>query len=299
MKTLVFGSLNLDKTYELDEFVQPGQTICARNMTEYCGGKGFNQAVALSRAGNHVYFAGAVGVDGQRILDALDQNKIDRHHVRQRLCATGHAIIQVDRNGQNCIIILSGANDTITQSDVIDVLDNFGAGDLLVLQNEISNVDKIVEHAHEKGMVVAYNPSPFNEKCLLCDLDLVNILLINETEGRAMTNLETAEDILRNLHAKYPRLTAVLTLGHKGSMYIDKSGEVIQCGIYSTQVVDTTAAGDTFTGYFLSSLLKKGSPREALRQAAIAVGLSVSRHGAEPSIPFFAQVIECEKMQMK
>ena len=133
MRMVVFGSLNIDKTYLLEDFVRPGQTISASRMEQFCGGKGFNQAVALRRAGNEVCFAGAVGQDGGMLLEALDRNGINRDHVKVTSGATGHAIIQLDKKGGNCIIILAGANGEVTEADVENTLADFGEGDLIVL----------------------------------------------------------------------------------------------------------------------------------------------------------------------
>lgn len=298
MKILVYGSLNIDKTYSLESLVRPGETVSALKMEQFCGGKGFNQALALRRAGNEVCFAGAVGTDGQMILDELDRNGIDRGLIREMPCATGHAIIQVDGKGQNSIIILAGANGTNDSARVDEVLAHFGRGDLVVLQNEIPCVDEIIRKAHAKGMTVAYNPSPFNEKCLQCDLDQTDILLINETEGEAMTGIADPKSILRKLHEDHHDLAVVLTLGHRGSAFMDRNGAVCTSGIYASVAVDTTAAGDTFTGYFLSAYLGGKSPEEALRIAAIASGISVSRNGAGPSIPTVEETEELLKQSV-
>lgn len=290
MKILVFGSLNIDKTYTVDAFVRSGQTISAYRMEEFCGGKGFNQAIALRRAGNEVFFAGAVGRDGQMLLDSLDKNGIDRRFVRQTKGATGHAVIQLDAHGQNCIIILAGANGEITEADVEHVLADFDAGDLIVLQNEISCVPYIIQSAHERGMTVAFNPAPYDERFEECDIACVDYLLLNETEGMAMTGEAAPVAMLDALHGRYPHLNIVLTLGSDGSMYQGSDGSRLECGIYETKAVDTTAAGDTFTGYFLSEILRHSEPARALKIAAYAAGIAVSRKGAEPSVPFLAEV---------
>lgn len=294
-KILVYGSLNIDRTYFQDHLVRPGETISATKMEEFCGGKGFNQAIALRRAGNEVWFAGAVGTDGGMILDELDRNGIHRGLVREMPCATGHAVIQVDNVGQNSIVILAGANGTNDAERVDEVLACFGKGDLVVLQNEIPCVEKIIREAHEKGMLVAYNPSPFNEKCLLCDLSQTDILMINETEGEAMTGTADPRDILEILHDRYPQLKTVLTLGSRGSLFMDASGTVHGCGIHAAKAVDTTAAGDTFTGYFLTGYLQEKAPEESLRIAAVAAGISVSRKGAGPSIPTLRETEEMNR----
>ena len=290
MKMVVFGSLNIDKVYSLDEFVRPGQTVSAEKMEQFCGGKGFNQAIALRRAGNAVSFAGAVGKDGGMLLKTLDENGIDRAHVKVTDGATGHAIIQVDRQGGNCIIILAGANGEITEADADRALESFGAGDLIVLQNEISCVPYILRRAHEMGMVLAFNPSPYDAKIAGCDLSCVDYLLVNEVEGAGMANCTDANAILDTLHSRYPALNIVLTLGGDGSVYQDQNGARYHCGIHKVQAVDTTAAGDTFTGFFLSEVLRHGDADKALRTAAVAAGIAVSRKGAEPSIPHIDEV---------
>lgn len=290
MKMVVFGSLNIDKVYSLEHFVRPGETISAMKMEQFCGGKGFNQAIALRRAGNKVHFAGAVGQDGSMLLDNLDRNGICRRFVRQTEGATGHAIIQLDEKGQNCIIILAGANGEITPEDVEHTLADFGEGDLIVLQNEISCVPEIIRRAHEKGMVVAFNPSPYDGKIADCDLSCVDFLLVNETEGAAMAGVEEPNAILDTLHARFPHLNVVLTLGGDGSVYQDKDGRRFTCGVHKVQAVDTTAAGDTFTGFFLSGMLHHGAADKALRTASVAAGIAVSRKGAEPSIPMMEEV---------
>ena len=290
MKMVVFGSLNIDKTYSLEDFVRPGQTISASKMEQFCGGKGFNQAIALRRAGNEVHFAGAVGQDGGMLLENLDRNGIDRSCVKVTDGATGHAIIQLDKNGGNCIIILAGANGEITESDVESTLAHFGEGDLIVLQNEISCVPYILRRAHEKGMIVAFNPSPYDAKIADCDLSCVDYLLVNEVEGAGMAGCTDADAILDTLHSRYPALNIVLTLGGDGSVYQDKNGARFNCGVHKVQAVDTTAAGDTFTGFFLSGILRHGDAQKALHTASVAAGIAVSRKGAEPSIPLMAEV---------
>ena len=290
MKIVVFGSLNIDKTYSLQDFVRPGQTVSAAKMEQFCGGKGFNQAIALRRAGNEVYFAGAVGQDGGLLLDNLARNGIDHRFVKQTEGATGHAIIQLDAKGQNCIIILAGANGEITEADVEATLSHFDRGDLIVLQNEISCVPLILRRAHEKGMLVAFNPSPYDEKIAACDISCVDWLLVNETEGAAMAGTAQPASILDALHARYPHLNVVLTLGSKGSLYQSKEGQRFACAAHPVQAVDTTAAGDTFTGYFLSGMLHHGDAQKALHAASVAAGIAVSRKGAEPSIPMMSEV---------
>ena len=290
MKVLVFGSLNLDRTYSVDHLARPGETISAAGMAEFCGGKGFNQAIALRRAGLEVAFAGAVGPDGGALTETLAANGIDRSLVQTLPGSTGHAIIQVDPQGANNIIILAGTNGMITRERISEVLSGFGPGDLLAAQNEISNVPFLLKAAAARGMRVAFNPSPYQSAIRDWDLGDVTWLLINETEGAGLTGETEEEAILRALHAAWPRLSAVLTLGERGSLLLSPDGTVARCGIYPVRAVDSTAAGDTFTGYFLEAVTRGCAPEEALRRASAAAAISVSRKGAEPSIPWRDEV---------
>lgn len=290
MKKLVFGSLNIDRTYRISHFVQAGETLSAESLKIFCGGKGFNQAVALSRAGNEVYFAGAVGSDGKILMAALQDEGIRSEHVIEMQGFTGHAVIQVNGEGQNCIIVFPGTNGQIEKNMVDKVLADFSAGDLIVLQNEISNIDYIIHRAHEKGMIVAFNPSPFDKRAADCDFHCVDYLLVNEVEGGMISGESSCENILCAIRQRYPRLNILLTLGEDGSAYLDREGNQTNCGIYRVQAVDTTAAGDTYTGYFLSEILKDTPAQQAMRTAAVASGISVSRHGASPSIPKYDEV---------
>lgn len=285
MKYLVFGSLNIDRTYSVPHFVAAGETMSATKMELFCGGKGFNQAVALARAGVDVHFAGAVGNDGQMLLDALAADGIHDQYIKRTNGASGHAVIQVDPNGQNCIIILPGANSEITETDADAVLADFGEGDLIVLQNEITSVAHILKRATEKNMIVALNPSPYDGRIAEYDMNCVDYLLVNEVEGAAIAGCTEPDAIVQQLRQRYPELNLVLTLGSRGAIYCGKDGSYCDTGIYRTHAVDTTAAGDTFTGYFLAQITQTGDAALALKQAAIASGISVSRKGASASIP--------------
>ena len=299
MKTLVFGSANIDRTFSVPHIVAGGETIAASKLENFSGGKGFNQAIALARAGCEVYFAGAIGKDGLFLRDNLVSDNINVDHLRISTEPSGQAIIQVAADGQNSIIILAGANGTVTPALADTVLSAFSAGDLVVLQNEITSVDYILAKASEKGMLVAYNPSPFNEKAMACDLNCVDYLILNELEGSMLSGKVAPEEILSELHRKYPSTNVLLTLGSDGSLYLDKSGELSSCGIHPVKSVDTTAAGDTYTGYFLASVMAGRSVADSMKTAAVASGISVSRKGASPSIPRADEVSEIEFLHIQ
>ena len=298
MRVLVFGSANIDRTYAVEHFVRAGETLSADKMDLHCGGKGFNQAIAFARAGSDVYFAGAVGEDGRMLIDTLKENGVNVEHLKVVTGPSGHAVIQVTPDGQNSIIILAGANGAITHEDVDQVLKAFSSGDLVVLQNEISCVDYIIDQAKECGMIVALNPSPFNEKIKSYDLSKVDYLLVNEVEGALLTDCDDPKKMAGTIHAMYPNANVVLTLGCAGSVFVSATGTMLSSGIYQTEAVDTTAAGDTYTGFFLSEAVKSGNIEAALKTAAIASGISVSRPGASQSIPSIQEVMEADKKKL-
>ena len=289
MKVLNYGSLNLDYVYHVNHMVENGETILSTSMEVNNGGKGLNQSIALAKAGVKVYHAGAIGRDGKQLLEVLRLQNVDTRYVKCTTDRTGHAIIQVDESGNNSIILFGGANQSIDLEDVKDVLADFLADDYLLLQNEINGLSTIIDLAYDKGMKVVLNPSPCNNNIFACDLNKVTYLLLNEVEGRQLTQKEEPMDILDALIRQYPNLKIVLTLGSEGSMYKDSSC-VLKQACVPCDVVDTTAAGDTFTGYFMASILENKSIEEALNIASKASSIACSRKGASDSIPKMTEV---------
>lgn len=289
MKILNFGSLNIDNVYSMDHFVRPGETTASLKMETFCGGKGLNQSVALAKAGAPVYHAGKVGADGQMLIDILGEYGVDTSLVAMTQGHTGHAIIQVDKKGQNCILLYGGANQEITTDYIDDVLAHFEKGDMLLLQNEINNIDYIIKKAAEKGMVLAINPSPISDELVKMDLTSITYFILNEIEGNELTQETDPEKIAQKMRQIYPGCVVVLTLGKQGVMYYDGTNTYTH-GIYDVPVVDTTAAGDTFTGFFLSTLMQGEDVPKALEYASVASSLAVSQKGAAPSIPTMEQV---------
>lgn len=290
MKVLNFGSLNYDYVYFLDHILVPGETIASSKMEVFCGGKGLNQSIALARAGIPVFHAGMVGEDGEDLLNMCKKNGVNTEFIKVISGKSGHTIIQVDKNGQNCILLYGGSNRCLTKEYIDEVLLNFEKGDFIILQNEVNYIDYIINKAYEKEMTIVLNPSPFDDSLKTCDLSKVSIFLLNEIEGEQITGEKIPEDILRVLQNKFPNAKIVLTLGNKGSIYQDQNIQFRQ-GIFKVEVVDTTAAGDTFTGYFIASMLQEKTIPEALKLAAKASAIAVSREGAVPSIPTLSEVI--------
>ncbi len=288
MKILNFGSLNIDYTYRVDAFVKGGETISASTMQKNIGGKGLNQSVALAKAGAEVYHAGSIGQDGYFLVKYLQENGVNTDHIFVGETATGHAIIQLDDKGENCIIIYGGANTQITTEHIDDVLKCFDTGDVLLLQNEINNGRYIIEKAKEKGMVVVVNPSPVTN--LDMPLELVDYFLLNEHEAAALFHCEDISVITEAMRNTYPEAKFVLTLGEYGVIYIDKDN-IIKKDAIKTNVVDTTAAGDTFTGFFMATLFENGDVDAALTIATKAASVAISRPGAAQSIPYKREIV--------
>jgi len=291
LKVLCFGSMNIDYVYQVDHMVGLGETENSIGMSVNCGGKGLNQSIALARAGVEVWHAGLVGSDGKSLVDKCIENKVNTDYVRMTEGKSGHTIIQVDKDGNNSIILYGGANRSMTPNFIEEVLNGFEKGDMIILQNEINLLGAIIDKAYTKGMTVVLNPSPYNEALAECDLSKVSYFILNEIEGGQMTGRKDPDEILKEIHKKFPEAKVVLTLGEDGSMYLD-GDEVYRQAAYKVDAVDTTAAGDTFTGYFISQIISGKSPAEGLRLAAKASALAVTRPGALDSIPAMEEVLK-------
>lgn len=290
MRVLNFGSLNIDHVYLVDHFVQPGETISCENLNYYLGGKGLNQSVALAKAGAEVFHAGKIGTDGAILRETLDQYGVKTEYLGESSGVNGHALIQVNKSGQNCIIIFGGSNLTITEDYIDSVLEHFQSDDLVLIQNETSCISYIAQQCSKKGIKVAFNPSPISQKLLSSfPFELISLFIINEVEGREMTGYDNPEEILNCLITKYPSAACILTLGKNGVIYKDKN-YTYSHGTYHVPVVDTTAAGDTFTGYFLGCFAGGYDIPTCLEKASIASSLAVSKRGASASIPLMEEV---------
>lgn len=289
-KILNFGSLNADYVYTTDHIVRGGETAASHKMEIFAGGKGLNQSIALSRAGLSVYHAGLIGDDGDFLLSTLAENGVDTRFVGKIPGRGGHTVIQVDKNAQNAILLFGGSNRAVTPEYADEVLSHFEKGDLLLLQNEISALPYIIDRAFELGLLIWLNPSPMDSGVLACDLQKISGFFLNEIEGAELTGSNDPQIILDRMTEIYPTAAVVLTLGENGAWYA-KDGTRVFCPAEKTDAVDTTAAGDTFTGYFLRGTLEGLSPDAALSLAAKAAAITVSRPGASPSIPKYDEVV--------
>lgn len=294
MKLVNFGSLNVDRVYRVEQFVRPGETVLAEDCRFFAGGKGLNQSVAAARAGARVLHAGMVGEDGGLLLETLAESGADVSLIRRAAGPSGHAVIQLDRQGQNCILVHGGANRCLTEAYVDEVLALCGPGDMVLVQNEVNLVPYIIRRAADRGLQVAFNPSPVSAAMADYPLEAVRWLILNELEGAQLAGLERAEReqgpaILEGLRRRYPAAGLVLTLGAEGVLCWD-GGTYLEREAYTVPVADSTGAGDTFCGCFLACL-QLGRPLEAcLHAATAAAAIAVSRPGASASIPTMDEV---------
>jgi ribokinase len=292
MKVLVFGSLNIDLIFRVNHVVVPGETIASSSLIKSAGGKGANQAAALAKAGLPVYMAGKIGNDGEFLLKLLESYGVNTDKVVRYEGATGQAIIQLDDNRQNAILLYAGGNGEITADEVTATLGEFGTGDLLVLQNEISCLPEIIGEAKKRGMVICLNPSPCNETIVKLPLGLVDLFFVNEIEGTSLVSMPLESplpQVIDKLVERFPTAEIILTAGKDGAYYGYGSCRV-KGDIINTPVIDTTAAGDTFTGYFMAARERGMAVPQALATACKASSIAVSRMGAMDSIPLAVEI---------
>lgn len=298
MKILNFGSCNIDYVYSLDHIVNNGETESTQKLETFCGGKGLNQSIAMKRAGADVCHAGCIGEGGAFLVDFLKENGVDVSLLTYVGEKNGHAIIQVAKNGDNSIFLYPGSNTMLTREYIDSVLASFSRDDILILQNEINELSYIVSKAHDIGMKIILNPSPYNEIIEEIDLTKLFLLIMNEIEAKEISKSRSLVDALAFFAERYPQLRTVITLGKRGCVYQDAHSQVL-CPTFEVEAVDSTAAGDTFTGYFAVGIAQGMPVKDALENASCAAAISVTRSGAAPSIPFAHEVDELKKVMVK
>lgn len=290
---VVLGSINVDTTYHVNRFPQPGETIAAQSKSSAPGGKGANQAVAAARSGAQTAFVGAVGSDneGQYMLEALKENDIDTSHINiDKYHGTGSAAITLDANGQNDIMVYGGANQAMQPGEFGDLSELLAHTDFLIAQFETPQAVALdlFKQAKERGVTTVLNPAPAHE--IMPELlQYTDVIAPNETECTLLTGIELTDEDSMLKSADYFRERGVkhllITLGDRGVFYStpDDHGLV---PAFKVKAVDTTAAGDTFIGALCSQLEKDlANVEDSLRYAQRASSLTVQRMGAMPSIP--------------
>ncbi len=293
---LNFGSLNIDHVYHVDHVVRPGETLAGKGYEVFAGGKGANQSAALALAGAHVRHCGRVGEDGVWLRDGLGELGVDVSGiVIDPTCHTGHAVIQVETTGgENAIFLYPGTNQQISDAQIETAFSGNISSRILLLQNEISSSPSIIHQAKSKNLQVCLNPAPFSAEVLQWPLDLVDLLIVNQTEAAGLAVLPATappHDLLDTLCRHWPQAEILLTLGEAGALLQGHGGRTQVAAVQPGPVLDTTAAGDTFIGYFLAAFLEGFSPEDCLRRATVAAGICVTRHGARASIPRLEEVL--------
>lgn len=294
MKILNFGSLNIDIFFRVENIVKPGETISAKSIEKRPGGKGLNQSVALSKSFENVYHAGSVGDDGVFLIDYLKSENINTKYIKKSDKLTGNAIIQVDDKGENSIVLYKGANFDNDKKFIDEVLNDFSKDDILLLQNEISSMKYLIDKAYEKGMKIVLNLSPITDEIKEFDFNKIDLLLVNEIEAKDIANKDNIDESINYFMATYPNINLIVTLGSKGSIFVNKNEKIKQEGI-KVESVDSTGAGDTFTGFFVSYFYQGKNVRDCLKFASLASALSVTKSGASISIPSLCDVKEFER----
>lgn len=286
-----FGSINLDHLYQVDHFVRPGETMASKSYQCLLGGKGANQSVALAKAGAPVKHVGAIHHNDQSIIDQLTSLGVDTACIAQLDVPTGHAIIQLNKEAENAIILFQGANHALTEQQVDQVLEQASMGDWVLFQNETNLIEYTMQKAKKHGLQVAFNPAPMNVELVKAVLDSVDLLIVNEVETMDLLSVSTVEEATQILPSSYPNLAILMTLGKAGVRYFNGNNNLL-VKAFSVEAVDTTAAGDTFIGFCLSSLMKGEDITQAITRACAASAICVTRLGAASSIPTQHEVSE-------
>ncbi len=285
-KLLNLGSLCIDLVYSVPSLAGAGETIASTERQLFAGGKGLNQSLAAALGGARVAHFGAVGDDGDMLLDTLAERGVEIDGVLRLPGPSGHAVIQVDSQGQNSIVISGGSNRNLPEDLLTSVIAALEPGDWLLLQNEINGVGEAMRAAAEAGARVAFNLAPPDARIHEYPIDLLSLLIVNEPEAQALARVGDSADAFAVLVDRYPSVTTVLTQGKDGLLFYDAQAQTsYRMGAFSVEPVDETAAGDAFVGYLLAGLVAGQKITEALPQASAAGALAVTKEGAAPSIP--------------
>ncbi|RCV86045.1 ribokinase [Billgrantia montanilacus] len=287
-----FGSINLDHVYRVPHLVRPGETIASRAYQVGLGGKGANQSLAMALAGGQVSHWGRLGRQDAWARDRLADVGVNVAHIALVDEPSGHAIIQVDDGGENAIILFPGANHGFVPSELDTLAASARPGEWLLAQNECNALPELFAYARERALSIAFNPAPMTEDMARLPLEDCQLLFVNRVEAAGLVSLPESSDaqtLLAGLRQRLPQTATVLTLGGAGAWY--QSGEE-QCYQPALPVkpMDTTAAGDTFIGYFMAAHQEGKTVAGCLELAAHAAALCVQQFGAAESIPLRADV---------
>lgn len=287
-----YGSINIDHVYRVPHLVRPGETLSSHGYRQVLGGKGANQSLAIARAGGEVTHWGRLSQRDRWVIEALSTAGVNTAHIELTAEASGHALIQVDDHGENAIILHPGANHGFTDAQQDALMTSVKSGDWLLLQNECNALGKLMVRAAEHGMNIAFNPAPMAANVLRLPLEHCRLLFLNRGEAAMLVDQgeqAPTDALLDALGQRLPSVEVVLTLGRNGVCY--QHGDTrLHLPAHPVEAVDTTAAGDTFIGYFMAARQHTDDTVAALRLASSAAALCVQHEGAAPSIPVISEV---------
>lgn len=281
------GSINADLVYRVPHLPRPGETLASSSYAKGLGGKGANMSVAAARAGARVTHLGAVGHDGGWMIERLMEYGVDTRSIDRVSDASGHAVIAVDAEGENQILLYPGANQAISEIRLRDAMRDAAASDIFLTQNETNAQVAAATLASERGMRVCYAAAPFEAAAVEQVMPLIDLLILNEVEAaqlRKATGLAPEALPIRDV---------IVTRGAKGAVWYETdNGTVTEIPAIPSDPVDTTGAGDTFTGYLVAGLDRGFSMRQSLDLASKAAAIMVTRPGAADAIPDLKDIEE-------
>lgn len=280
------GSINADNVYTVPHLPGPGETLAATGLRQGLGGKGANMSVAAARAAARVVHIGAVGPDGRWAAERLLEYGVDTHHIVQVAEVTGHANICVDTAGENVIILCAGANHAVPQAEIAKALSSANAGDFFVTQNETNAQAEAARMAHDLGLRVVYAAAPFSADAVRAVMPVLDLLVLNAVEAEQLC-AETGSDT-----GNLPVQDIVVTRGSEGCIWYSAGAAPQVFPAIPVTPVDTTGAGDTFTGYLIAGLDRGMPMAQAIGLATRAGALMVMRHGTADVIPDLKEIEE-------
>jgi len=289
MTVFNIGSINIDHVYQVEHFVRPGETLTSNHYQKVLGGKGANQSIALAKANAQVMHVGAIGAGDADLLSQLQEGGVDTTHIAKTSHATGHAIIQVNQEAENAIVLFAGANHAISQVQIEQMLTQAKPDDWVLLQNETNYIDESIAQTKAHKLLVAFNPAPMDKAVVERVISHIDLLIVNEVEAMDLFEVDSVEQAQQQFIVQYPKLNVILTLGAQGVRYLSEQ-EVVEVAAFNVEAVDTTAAGDTFIGFCLAGLMEQLPIEQILQRACAASAICVTQHGASISIPSLAQV---------
>ena len=294
MQIFNYGSINIDHIYRVPHLVQPGETLASHDYQQVLGGKGANQSIALAKAGANICHIGRYHSADEVLVQSMTDAGVNTSLLETVSTPSGHAIIQVDDQAENSIILFAGANHSFQATELEGLLQTAQPGDWLLLQNECSCTAEMINAAVEKDLKVAFNPAPMDADIRQLPLDKLSVLFVNQVETLQLLETDITESLdtqqlAEQLQEYLPETEVVITLGAKGACHAYQ-GQTQFAAAWPVDAIDTTGAGDTFIGYYLQAVSQGETVAQALQCGCAASALCVQKAGASSSIPTAEEV---------